>query len=208
MTIEQKCDYMDVTNLLGSTVASIPTQSYTVTCSDVSTIDSAYDVLQKLTLSTSVRINPDGSISFESMNAEPKRPEKPENKEKEDMQRVTIPMPTKILRNGRATVVFFADNTKVIVKLPEGVEDSDYNAFCAAITKKMFGTNTRIKRKMEQITEIAPTDEEKKAAAEKARIDAVQKQQAEIERKVDRMARQIVLEKMAKTRAKEMMEGV
>lgn len=128
-------------------------------------------------------------------------------KGEEDMKRVTIPMPTKILRNGRATVVFFADDTKVVVKLPEGVEDNDYNAFCAAITKKMFGTNTRIKNCMEKITEIAPTEEEKKAAAEKARVDAIQKQQAEIERKVDRMARQIVLEEMAMLRAKEMMEG-
>lgn len=197
---------MDVTNSLGSTVASIPLKEYTVTCSDVHTIESSYDVLQKLALGTSVRINPDGSISFESMNAEPKKPEEPK-KEKEDMQRVTIPMPTKILKNGRATVVFFADDTKVVVKLPEGVEDNDYNAFCAAITKKMFGTNTRIKRKMEQITEIALTPEEKKEAIVKQKEEAVAKRQAEIDKKVKRMAHEIVLEKRAKQMAKEMMDN-
>ena len=123
------------------------------------------------------------------------------------MDRVTIPMPTKILKNGRATVVFFADDTKVVVKLPEGVEDNDYNAFCAAITKKMFGTNTRIKRKMELITEIAPTEAEKRAALKKAREEAEERRQAQQDAKVRRMANQIVLEKRAKQLAKEMMEG-
>lgn len=123
------------------------------------------------------------------------------------MQRVTIPMPTKILKNGRATVVFFADDTKVVVKLPEGVEDNDYNAFCAAITKKMFGTNTRIKRKMELITEIAPTPEAKKEAIQQAKLEAANKRQAEIDKKVERMAHEMVLEKRAKALAKSMMEG-
>ena len=123
------------------------------------------------------------------------------------MQRVTIPMPVKILKNGRATVVFFADDTKVVVKLPEGVEDNDYNAFCAAITKKMFGTNTRIKRKMEQITEIAPTAEEKKAAIKQAKQEAADRRQAEIDKKVERMAHEMVLEKRAKQLAKEMMSN-
>ena len=123
------------------------------------------------------------------------------------MDRVTIPMPTKILKNGRATVVFFADDTKVVVKLPEGVEDNDYNAFCAAIAKKMFGTNTRIKRKMELITEIAPTEAEKRAALKKAREEAEERRQAQQDAKVRRMANQIVLEKRAKQLAKEMMEG-
>lgn len=122
------------------------------------------------------------------------------------MERVTIPMPTKMLINGRATVVFFADGTKVAVKLPEGVENNEYNAFCAAITKKMFGTNSRVKRKIERIREVEPTDEEKKAALEQAKKDAEAKRQAEIDRKVERMARQMVIEKLAKARAKEMME--
>lgn len=133
---------------------------------------------------------------------------KPEGEEETDpMERVTIPMPTKILRNGRATVVYFADDTKVVVKLPEGVEDCDYNAFCAAIAKKMFGTNTRIKRKMEQITQVVPTREEQLVAIMAAKEEAEAKKQAQIDRKVQRMAHQIILEKRAEQLAKELMEN-
>lgn len=208
--IDKEESRIDVINGGGIKVSSIPTQTYTVKCSDIQYINgsSVYDALKNIGIGATVRMNTDGSISFEGMNAEPKKPEKPvEEKEKEDMQRVTIPMPTKILKNGRATVVFFADDTKVVVKLPEGVEDNDYNAFCAAITKKMFGTNTRIKRKMELITEIAQTPEEKKEAIQQAKLEAANKRQAEIDKKVERMAHEMVLEKRAKQLARAMMEG-
>lgn len=129
-----------------------------------------------------------------------------EEKETEDMDRVTVPMPTKMIRNGRATVVFFADDTKIVVKLPEGVEDNEYNAFCAAIAKKMFGTNARIKSRMDEIREIVPTEAEKRSALKKAREEAEERRQAQRDAKVRRMANQIVLEKRAKQLAKEMME--
>lgn len=127
-----------------------------------------------------------------------------ENKEKDDMKRVTIPMPVRMIQNGPATVVFFADDTKVVVKLPEGVEHNEYNAFCAAITKKMFNNNTRIKRKIEEIRDTSA--EEKAAAAKKAKAEAEERAKLEHEAKVKRMAKQIVLEKEAKALAKEMME--
>jgi len=207
VTVEQKMDCVSAVNSLGSTVASIPIETYTVKCSDIQRIENypCVDVAPNMDLGAAVRINPDGTFTFESISAMPKKPA--EKKEKEDMQRVTIPMPTKILKNGRATVVFFADDTKVVVKLPEGVEDNDYNAFCAAITKKMFGTNTRIKRKMELITEIAQTPEEKKEAIQQAKLEAANKRQAEIDKKVERMAHEMVLEKRAKQLARAMMEG-
>lgn len=127
-----------------------------------------------------------------------------ENKEKDDMKRVTIPMPVRMIQNGPATVVFFADDTKVVVKLPEGVEHNEYNAFCAAITKKMFNNNTRIKRKIDEIRDTSAED--KAEAAKKAKAEAEERAKLEHEAKVKRMAKQIVLEKEAKALAKEMME--
>lgn len=52
----------------------------------------------------------------------------------------------KIVRNGPATIVFWDDDTKTIVKRAEGTKDDIYMAFCSAFTKKMLGTNSRIKR--------------------------------------------------------------
>lgn len=52
----------------------------------------------------------------------------------------------KIVRNGPATIVFWDDGTKTIVKRAEGTNDDIYMAFCSAFTKKMLGTNSRIKR--------------------------------------------------------------
>lgn len=52
----------------------------------------------------------------------------------------------KIVRNGPATIVFWDDGTKTIVKRAEGTKDDIYMAFCSAFTKKMLGNNSRIKR--------------------------------------------------------------
>lgn len=188
-----------MTNWTGQTISSLNTDTtYIFDCYGV-----RYDTVSNATSTIQGFLDkypPVDNIRFEI-------PDLLKEKEKEDMQRVTIPMPVKMLRNGRATVVFFADDTKVVVKLPEGEADNEYSAFCAAIAKKMFGTNTRIKRKMEDIREVTPTAEEKKIALEKAREEAAAKQQAEVDRKVQRMAHEIVLEKRAKQLAKAMMEG-
>lgn len=45
-----------------------------------------------------------------------------------------------------ATVVFWKDGTKTIVKCPEGTPYDEYTAFCAAVAKKFYGTNSAIKR--------------------------------------------------------------
>jgi hypothetical protein len=188
VSITQEPQYVDVVGSFGTKVSSVSTgTSYNITCRADPFDQSPYDLI--------LRKN-DGKIRINM----------PEDKENENMERVTIPMPTKMLINGRATVVFFADGTKVAVKLPEGVENNEYNAFCAAITKKMFGTNSRVKRKIERIREVEPTEEEKKAALEQAKKDAEAKRQAEVDRKIERMARQMVIEKLAKARAKEMLE--
>lgn len=198
---------MDVVGRTGCVYAQIPVSStYTISAKDVEIVDAGCQCIKEYAATYGSNTKQCTCLDKNSIPELPKY--EPSKKENDTMERVTIPMPTKILRNGRATVVFFADDTKVVVKLPEGVEDSDYNAFCAAITKKMFGTNARIKSKIEKITEAVPTDEEKKEAAKKAKEEAKAKQQAEIDKKVCRMAHEMVLEKRAEQLAKEMMGNV
>ena len=61
-------------------------------------------------------------------------------------------MPDRIIRNGRATVIYWTDGTKTVVKKSEEQEDDPYSAFCAAVAKKIYDTNSRIKRILEKKT--------------------------------------------------------
>lgn len=59
---------------------------------------------------------------------------------------ISIPIPTKIIYNGPATIVFWVDGTKTIVKKSKKEKDNKYNAFCAALAKKIYGTNSNVNR--------------------------------------------------------------
>lgn len=52
--------------------------------------------------------------------------------------------PKKIIFNGPATIVFWNDGTKTIVKRSKKDKDNKYNAFCAALAKKIFKTNNKV----------------------------------------------------------------
>ncbi len=51
----------------------------------------------------------------------------------------------KIIINGPATVFFWVDGTKTVVKCMEGDKYDLYTAFCIALTKKLVGSNSKIK---------------------------------------------------------------
>ena len=55
-------------------------------------------------------------------------------------------IPVKIIKNGRATVVFWNDGTKTVVKCAPETTPSDYDAFTAALAIKIFGNNSRLKK--------------------------------------------------------------
>lgn len=59
---------------------------------------------------------------------------------------ILCPIPTKIIYNGPATIVFWMDGTKTIVKRSKKEKDNKYNAFCAALAKKIYGTNSNVNR--------------------------------------------------------------
>ena len=56
------------------------------------------------------------------------------------------PICTKIIRNGPVTVVFWDDGAKTLVRRNENTPDDPYFAFCAALAKRVYGNNTRIKK--------------------------------------------------------------
>ena len=54
--------------------------------------------------------------------------------------------PTKIRKDGHVTVVFWQDGTATSVRCGAGEQYDDYVAFCAALAKKLFISNSAIKR--------------------------------------------------------------
>lgn len=69
--------------------------------------------------------------------------------------------PKRILRHGIATIVFWQDGTKTVVKRHADELDNEYTAFCAALAIKVFGSNSQIKSVLRHKTE---TVEPKKKA--------------------------------------------
>ena len=64
--------------------------------------------------------------------------------------------PKRIIHNGNATIVFWNDNTKTIVKCAEDDTQDNYNAFCAAYCKKVFGNNSHLKRVIKDAENAKP----------------------------------------------------
>lgn len=83
--------------------------------------------------------------------------------------------PVKIRKDGPVTVVFWQDGTATSVRCGAGEQYDDYVAFCAALAKKIFLSNSRIKRVLkntpvETVRPILLTDENKPAASEKTYV--------------------------------------
>ena len=56
------------------------------------------------------------------------------------------PYPKRIIYNGPATIVFWNDGTKTVVKRAKKDKDNKYNAFCAALAIKLYGSNSAVCR--------------------------------------------------------------
>ena len=54
--------------------------------------------------------------------------------------------PKSIIFNKPATIVFWKDGTKTVVKCAKGEKWNEYNAFCAALAIKIFGSNSRVQK--------------------------------------------------------------
>ena len=58
--------------------------------------------------------------------------------------------PVRIIKNGVATVVFWKDGEKTVVKLSDGDRADDYAAFCAALAKRFYDSNSTLKRVLKE----------------------------------------------------------
>ena len=61
----------------------------------------------------------------------------------ESRQPITV---DRIFYDDVATVVFWTDGTKTVVKCAEGTKYDEYAAFCIALAKKIYGNNSALKR--------------------------------------------------------------
>ena len=67
--------------------------------------------------------------------------EKPANKSKP-----TVPSVKRIVYHDPATIVFWQDGTKTVVKCMDGEPFEKYAGFCAALAKKVFGSTSKAKK--------------------------------------------------------------
>lgn len=64
--------------------------------------------------------------------------------------------PEKIIYNGPATIVFWKDGTKTVVKAMDGVDANPYHGFTAALAKKIYGSSSKVNK---IVGKYAPEDE-------------------------------------------------
>lgn len=75
-----------------------------------------------------------------------------------------IPTPKKIIINedSKVTVVMWDDGTKTIVKCSDADQHDSYAAYCAAFAKKCYGTNSQLKKTIENLTVVQESKPKKK----------------------------------------------
>lgn len=119
------------------------------------------------------------------------------------VQRETPPMPECIMQNekngGHYTTVKWSDNTYTTVKASDNDEGerSVYMAFCAALAKKLYGSNSAVHRMVNRHTTEYLAEQKKKADAEK-RAKEREAEQAAHERALLREAKRLRLREEAK----------
>ena len=114
-----------------------------------------------------------------------------------------IPSPKLIQKRGRATIVTWDDGSVTRVVCEEDCEDSIFHAYCAAFTKKMMGSTTKVLNAIDNADERVIQCRER-AAQEEARAKELEaKRIAEkkaFEREVNDRMHQMVVENEAKRR--------
>ena len=73
-----------------------------------------------------------------------------------------------IIYNDPATIVFWKDGTKTVVKRAKGEKFNKYYAFCAALAKKAFGNNSQVNKIV--ASGVDQTAKKKTAAKKKAKF--------------------------------------
>lgn len=108
-----------------------------------------------------------------------------------------LPDVVKITHPNRTTVVHWADNTITSVRLMEGETYDEYAAFCACVTKKLYGSTTAAKKICRQRNaELmeAKAAKVRKETDEKLRALAARRTKARIKRR----AKELYIEEEAR----------
>lgn len=82
--------------------------------------------------------------------------------------------PTRILRSGNRTIVWWNDGTKTIVKRHKKDDDSIYAAFTAALGIKLYGSNSQLRKQIDKITEFQIPKKKKKKEVEAADVETLE----------------------------------
>ena len=92
-------------------------------------------------------------------------------------------VPKRIIYNNPATIVFWRDGTKTVVKKNEKEKYNSYNAFCAALAKKIFGTNSEVNRIVRSGYNQKVAEGQKKLAEFKKKVEKARKAKKKGEKK-------------------------
>lgn len=67
-----------------------------------------------------------------------------------------------VIFNDPATIIFWGDGTKTVVKCTKGQKFNKYFGFCAAVTKHIFETNSLVNRIVDKARDEKPVKEPEK----------------------------------------------
>lgn len=100
--------------------------------------------------------------------------------------------PVYIKKDGSTTIVYWDDGTSTAVKACKDDPVSDYSAFCAALAKKVYGSNCNVHRMIHKFSE---ENIKKKKAAEKEKIrnEQLKREKIQHDRKVRKLAKRLHL---------------
>lgn len=105
-----------------------------------------------------------------------------------DMKAIT-PEYVEVQKNG-TTVVRWMDKTVTVVKCSEGDSYNTYSAFCAALAKKLYGSNSRVHKTVDE--KLVSNINAKKEKAHAKMLKELQERQKTLhERKIRRLAKRL-----------------
>lgn len=90
----------------------------------------------------------------------------------------------RIIFSPPATIVFWKDGTKTVVKCADGEPFSEYNGFAAALLKKVFGSNSAVKKLIQRKKQY---DASAKATPASAQTTALEQRFKELGNEYERL---------------------
>lgn len=91
----------------------------------------------------------------------------------------------KIVINGPATIFFWKDGSKTIVKCMKGDKYDLYTAFCIALTKKLLGSNSKIKSTLKKAEIVDQNDKTATGEVEKEIAEVIDRIKKGLNRQIN-----------------------